>query len=52
MAEDKKIEVPNHLDEIKGSKREQLQQKVQIIKDHGPQVWQDLVSRSGRGTKR
>lgn len=48
----KKCEVPKHLDEIKGSPREQLQRRVEIVRDHGLQIWEALCARSGRGTKR
>lgn len=52
MSEEKKIELPKHTDDIKGSKREQLQQRVQIIRDHGLEAWTKLVADSGKGTKR
>lgn len=47
-----KVPLPKHLDEIKGSKSEQLAAKVAIIRDHGLNAWTKLVAESGRGTKR
>lgn len=52
MSEEKKIELPKHLSEITGSKREQLATRVQIIRDHGFDKWQQLVADSGRGSKK
>ena len=53
MAEEtKELEMPKHLDEIKGTTREQLAAKTKLISKFGFDKWNELVGASARGTKR
>jgi hypothetical protein len=52
VSEEQKVPLPKHLDEITGTKAEQLSAKCRIIKDHGYDAWAKIVTDSGRGTKR
>jgi hypothetical protein len=49
---DEKVPLPKHLDEIKGTTKELLTAKVQIIRDHGLGAWTALVAASSSKTKR
>jgi len=55
MTEENKTEeltMPKHLDEIVGTKAEVLMKKTQLITKFGLPAYEELVARSGLGTKR
>jgi len=52
MADNEKLEMPQHLSEIKGTPKEQLAIKAALISKFGYDQWEALIARSGRGTKR
>lgn len=52
MADNEKLEMPMHLDQITGTPKEQLATKAALIAKFGYDRWVELVARSGRQTKR
>ena len=50
--EEEKLEMPAHLDDLKGTKSEITAQKSALISKFGIDKWTELVARSGKGTKR